>query len=201
MTSALFLSSKTTMTIGDDNLFQIGCRACSACRPSSSRAHLLSPGIESPSVGSRNVFGPRSRVSYTVSISSHCNIGPGCVVLPTPFPPSFLDQPVDSHSADEDAAAPPPHIDDEGMRSEVEGRAMEVDEVAVPAPVPPAAESDAPPSLETGETLPDCTIVFGSENRRRIWTGEGGGQARALHAKHLEYLQATLPKYNKLRMF
>lgn len=162
----------------------------------------LPPGIESPSIGSHNVFGPRSRVSYSVTISSHCNIGPGCIVLPTPFPPSFLDKLGDSHSADDDAPPPPPPPSaDEDVGTEVEkGSAMEVDEVPVQAPVPPVA-SDVPPPLETGETLPDHTIVFGSENRRRIWTGEGGGQARALHAKHLEYLQATLPKTNKLRMF
>lgn len=39
------------------------------------------------------------------------------------------------------------------------------------------------------ETLPERTVVYGAECARRLWSGEGGGQARALHAKHLAYLR------------
>lgn len=47
------------------------------------------------------------------------------------------------------------------------------------------------------ETLPERTVVYGSDCTRRTWSGEGSGQTRALHAKHLAYLREMLPKYNK----
>lgn len=63
-------------------------------------------------------------------------------------------------------------------------------------------DSPAPkPVAESVETLPDFTVVFGDENKRRKWTGEGKGQIKALHAKHLQYLAETLPKYHKLKLF
>jgi len=53
------------MRIGDDNLFEIGCR------------------VESPSVGNFNTVSTRARVHHTVRISSYCVIGAGCLVVPT----------------------------------------------------------------------------------------------------------------------
>lgn len=52
------------MRIGDDNLFEIGCR------------------VESPSIGSFNTVSARARVHHTVRISSHCVIGAACLVVP-----------------------------------------------------------------------------------------------------------------------
>ncbi|KAG2019867.1 hypothetical protein CC2G_005265 [Coprinopsis cinerea AmutBmut pab1-1] len=55
---------KEVMRIGDDNLFEIGCR------------------VECPSVGDFNTISTRSRVHHTVRISSFCVIGAGCLVVP-----------------------------------------------------------------------------------------------------------------------
>lgn len=60
--------------------------------------------------------------------------------------------------------------------------------------------SNTEPTIAGVEVLPDYTVVFGSENRRRVWSGEGIGQSRALHAKHLEYLRDVISKH-KLKMF
>ncbi|KPV75378.1 uncharacterized protein RHOBADRAFT_48422 [Rhodotorula graminis WP1] len=59
---------KQPMVVGDNNLFEVGCR------------------IESPSVGDWNTFGIRSRVSPFVEVGSNCVVGAGCIVLPSPFP-------------------------------------------------------------------------------------------------------------------
>ncbi|KAJ7577077.1 trimeric LpxA-like protein [Mycena floridula] len=56
---------KEVMRIGDDNLFEIGCR------------------IECPSIGDSNTLSTRSRVHHTVRIGSYCVIGAGCLVVPT----------------------------------------------------------------------------------------------------------------------
>ncbi|KAE9410755.1 trimeric LpxA-like protein [Gymnopus androsaceus JB14] len=55
---------KEVMRIGDDNLFEIGCR------------------IEAPSIGLFNTFSTRSRVHHTVRIGSFCVIGASCVLAP-----------------------------------------------------------------------------------------------------------------------
>jgi len=56
---------KEVMRIGDENLFEIGCR------------------VESPTVGDFNTISTRSRVHHTVRIASHCVIGAGCLLVPT----------------------------------------------------------------------------------------------------------------------
>ena len=53
------------MRIGDDNLFEIGCR------------------VECPSIGNSNTISTRARVHHTVRMASHCVIGAGCLVVPT----------------------------------------------------------------------------------------------------------------------
>lgn len=53
------------MRIGDDNLFEIGCR------------------VDSPTVGNFNTVSARARVHHTVRISSFCIIGAGCLLAPT----------------------------------------------------------------------------------------------------------------------
>ncbi|EGO03665.1 hypothetical protein SERLA73DRAFT_175229 [Serpula lacrymans var. lacrymans S7.3] len=56
---------KEIMRIGDDNLFEIGCR------------------VESPAIGNFNTISTRARVHHTVRIGSYCVIGAACVVVPT----------------------------------------------------------------------------------------------------------------------
>jgi dynactin 6 len=72
------------MRIGDDNLFEIGCRA--SCLPTHQlyvSPHFRNIGVESPSVGNFNTVSTRARVHHTVRISSYCVIGAGCLVVPT----------------------------------------------------------------------------------------------------------------------
>jgi dynactin-6 len=80
------------MRIGDDNLFEIGCRASYrlfAVRPTYGRTDSFPShpsfctGVESPSVGNFNTVSTRARVHHTVRISSYCVIGAGCLVVPT----------------------------------------------------------------------------------------------------------------------
>ncbi|KAI1785246.1 trimeric LpxA-like protein [Ganoderma leucocontextum] len=56
---------KEVMRIGDDNLFEIGCR------------------LESPTVGNCNTVCTRARVHHTLRVSSYCVIGAGVLVVPT----------------------------------------------------------------------------------------------------------------------
>lgn len=41
------------------------------------------------------------------------------------------------------------------------------------------------------DRLPDRTVVFGYDARRRLWSGEGVKQHAALHIKHLDYLRES----------
>ncbi|KAI0323091.1 trimeric LpxA-like protein [Amylostereum chailletii] len=77
---------KEVMRIGDDNLFEIGCRAF----PSFPRFPSPNPqptpritGVEATSIGNFNTISTRARVHHTVRVSSYCVIGPGCLVVPT----------------------------------------------------------------------------------------------------------------------
>ncbi|EIW55421.1 trimeric LpxA-like protein [Trametes versicolor FP-101664 SS1] len=56
---------KEVMHIGDDNLFEIGCR------------------VECPTVGNCNTVCTRARVHHTLRMSSYCVIGAGVLVVPT----------------------------------------------------------------------------------------------------------------------
>ncbi|GAA5980594.1 hypothetical protein JCM11641_006692 [Rhodosporidiobolus odoratus] len=167
---------KEPLIIGDSNLFEVGCR------------------VESPSVGSHNTFGIKSRVSPYVAVGSHCVVGAGCIVLPSPFSPSLS-------FPDLSTGSPPPfQTSDDAVASPSDT------DMASPATSPPPPPAEEPPTIsststEQLETLPDYTHVFGRENRRRKATGEGTGQAKALFVKHWEYLRDTLPKYNKLKLF
>ncbi|KIJ67851.1 hypothetical protein HYDPIDRAFT_83231 [Hydnomerulius pinastri MD-312] len=53
------------MRIGDNNLFEIGCR------------------VESPAIGNFNTISTRARVHHTVRISNYCVIGAACLLVPT----------------------------------------------------------------------------------------------------------------------
>lgn len=63
-----------------------------------------------------------------------------------------------------------------------------------------ATDEAAAQSAPVLETLPDRTVVFGADSRRRIWSGEGAGQARALHVKHVNFLREMIPRHLKLRL-
>ncbi|KAG1841311.1 trimeric LpxA-like protein [Suillus subalutaceus] len=56
---------KEVMRVGDNNLFEIGCR------------------VECPSVGNFNTISTRARVHHTVRITNYCVIGAACLVVPT----------------------------------------------------------------------------------------------------------------------
>lgn len=132
-------------------------------------ATFPSKGVEAPSIGSQNVFEAKCRVPHTIRISNNCTVGAGCTLVPDyqgpldPNPNSESTEP-SSTAEDQDPSRPSEKATSQTSVS------MSADEI---------------------ETLPDRTVVFGAEAKRRIWSGEGSGQARALHAKHLEYLRET----------
>ncbi|KAM0787771.1 hypothetical protein ACM66B_003826 [Microbotryomycetes sp. NB124-2] len=168
--------SKIVMEIGNDNHFQVGSR------------------VESPKVGSHNVFDIKSRTTFNVSVGSHCHIGPGCVVLPSPFPPAFV-------AGGPRSPVPPPLppkdiAEEDGAASP--GSDPRASTSAAPSPLPDTGTGDTDPTVET---LGDYTQIYSSDNKRRAWSGEGSAQLKALHAKHLVYLRETLPRYNKLKTF
>lgn len=70
------------MRIGDDNLFEIGCRKHLSV-PIVFNSLILCSGVESPSIGNFNTVSARARVHHTVRISSYCVIGAACLVVPT----------------------------------------------------------------------------------------------------------------------
>ncbi|KAI9247824.1 trimeric LpxA-like protein [Sporodiniella umbellata] len=51
---------------------------------------------------------------------------------------------------------------------------------------------------ESNETIADLTVVYGANSKRRTQNDMITTQA-TLHARHLEYLQEVLPKYNHLK--
>ncbi|KAL0077196.1 trimeric LpxA-like protein [Phycomyces blakesleeanus] len=53
-------------------------------------------------------------------------------------------------------------------------------------------------STETNETIPDLTVIYGAKSNRRTQTEVLPAQA-TVHARHLDYLRETLPKYNHLK--
>jgi dynactin-6 len=67
--------------------------------------------VESPSVGSNNVFEIRSRVAFNVSVGSHCTVGAGCVVLPSPFSVSRQDDTAAATSAAQESENVAGHVD------------------------------------------------------------------------------------------
>jgi dynactin-6 len=139
---------KTTMYIGNENLFSVGCR------------------VEATSIGSHNVFEAKCKVSPDVEISHHCFIGAGCTVVAEPSLSSFK-------SLEE--------ID------QINPLADEQAEASKPSPI-------------KIRKLVDYSVIFGDRSDLSQWSGEGQGQAKALHAKHLLYLSETLPKFHRTRV-
>ena len=74
---------KEVMRVGDNNLFEIGCRRFfrSWCRGPS--VMTFCTGVECPSIGNFNTISTRARVHHTVRIANYCVIGTACLVVPT----------------------------------------------------------------------------------------------------------------------
>ncbi|PWN51302.1 trimeric LpxA-like protein [Violaceomyces palustris] len=166
-TAAIVNRTKELMKIGDENLFEVGCR------------------IESPRIGSYNTFEIRSRVAHTVSIGSFCTVGAACTLIPSVLWPDDLKGIFEDDQEDVD------HLRDELQQQEV-GR---LDSTTSSQSQPSAIGDD-----ERVESIPDRTVVFGIQAKRRLWSGEGLKQQAALHAKHLEYLREAIPRSHKLKI-
>lgn len=136
-------------------------------------ANLFQTGcrIEAFAVGSNNVFEARSKVASNVSVANFCTVGAGCSVYPQPI------------SSRELASL---FIDDQDKQ----------EDQLLPTSI---ALNEAGKEL-VREELPDRTVVYGGDNRRRLWSGEGVKQQAALHAKHLDYLRDTIPSAHKLKI-
>lgn len=122
-----------------------------------------------------------------VSVTHHCLIGPGCLVLPSPFPTSLPSSPPSA------SPHPPPLTTNEPTPDP-----MEEDNPTSEAIL--AAPASMPVPLRT-ETLAPHTAVYGAESRRRKWSGEGKGQGEAYHQKQLAFQQEIMPRFLKLKMF
>lgn len=161
-TAVIVNRRSTPIKIGDNNLFEVGCR------------------IEAASVGSYNTFEVRSKVAQNVKIGSYSVIGAGCIVLPKPITDDQLAAIFDADGSEEGQRA-----------TEEQGQA---EGESIRKSTQPEAEE------EVWEELPDETVVYGADNRRRLWSGEGAQQQAALHAKHLEYLRDAIPRVHKLKI-
>ncbi|KAF9326179.1 Dynactin subunit 6 [Podila minutissima] len=53
-------------------------------------------------------------------------------------------------------------------------------------------------STNENEILPDRTVIYGSKNDRRIFSGNRTNQL-SVHQRHLDYLMQILPKFNHAR--
>lgn len=134
-------------------------------------------------------------MSHSVTIGSNCNIGTGCNVISSPFPLAV------NEALDQEMIM---------SASPIVVTISPVDSPSIPTTGPPSSTAASPAlgsrsprspqssSPMMNEILPDYSVVFGSENRRRIWSGEGSGQARALHVKHLDYLREVLVRFVSL---
>jgi dynactin 6 len=132
---------------------------------------LRSKGVESPSVGSCNTFEARCRVPSTIRISDCCTIGAGCTASPS----AFFSQ--NSQSLEPDANCD---------TSELGPPDSDPSSLSVSSPAQRLSGTNSQPQ---SELLPSHSVIFGSSSERRIWSGNGKGQATALYAKHLEYLR------------
>jgi dynactin-6 len=142
--------------------------------------------IEAASIGSNNVFEVRSKVAQTIGVGSFCTIGAGCTVLPQPLLGSSMPWEAEVFGDDQEAA------------SEALERQESTDVGDTSATTGDDSNVQVPAKLH--EDLPDQTVVFGHNNQRRLWSGEGVQQQEALHAKHLEYLREVIPKLHKLKI-
>ncbi|KDN37317.1 hypothetical protein K437DRAFT_279681 [Tilletiaria anomala UBC 951] len=162
---------ENVMRIGDYNYFEIGSR------------------VEAASVGSHNVFEVRSFVSSDVMVESFCTVGAGCVLAGNPVWP----------------------LDAEGLLKE-EHKPIFQEEESICEGAGDGRDKTEKPEAEEGEqqernkendeveAIPDRTVIYGHDSRRRLWSGEGVQQAAAVHVKHLDYLREALPKSVRLKL-
>lgn len=162
-TAVIVNRRSTPIKIGDNNLFEVGCR------------------VEAAGVGNHNVFEIKCRVASNITVGSHCVVGAGCSVLPKPIADGELEK-----LFDHDEAESPK---EQAVGTEAETGAQSIDN-------PNKDEGDK----QVLETLPDQTVVYGADSKRRLWNGEGAQQQAALHAKHLEYLRDAIPRLHKLKI-
>ncbi|CAD6574851.1 MAG: hypothetical protein CYPHOPRED_005520 [Cyphobasidiales sp. Tagirdzhanova-0007] len=185
-TASIINSSSAPLVIGSYNLFEVGCR------------------IQSPLIGSYNTFEPKCSVLENVTLDDYCVIGAGCTVVP------------DAHASLSDwESTLPAHQASDLTDSEAKSSispisslppTSEASETAIPDPsqsltdvLSLQAPSSAPSRAK--EHLPSFTVIYGSNNERRTWSGEGKEMQKALFAKHLNYLAEGLPRYARLRQF
>lgn len=161
-TAVIVNRRSTPIRIGDNNLFEVGCR------------------IEAPSIGSYNVFEMRSKVAQNVKIGSYSVVGAGCIVLPKPIADDQLET-----------------VFDDQDQQNYESTAVAGTALAQTGSMPESANERAE---QIWDELPDQTVVYGADSRRRLWSGEGAQQQAALHAKHLEYLRDAIPGAHKLKI-
>ena len=149
--------------------------------------------VEAALIGSHNIFEPRSRTHAGVQLGSYCIVGTACELYPQP---PLEDEEWDIVQPDVASDAPAEHL----PPSEV----AETEAPPLPSKASPNPETSPltaqPPTISGKETIPDYTVIYGPHSTRRKWSGEGSGQAMALHHKHLAYLTETLPKYHKLKL-
>ncbi|PWZ00227.1 trimeric LpxA-like protein [Testicularia cyperi] len=134
--------------------------------------------IEASVIGSNNIFEVRSKVASNVAVGSFCTIGAGCTVVPQPLLREDLSSIFDDGDEDEQGS----------LKTTGDDNAETDEDVA-------NVQSD-----EIRDELPDRTVVFGADCKRRLWSGEGAQQQAALHAKHLEYLRELIPRVHKLKI-
>lgn len=142
--------------------------------------HHESTGVEAASVGSHNTFEVRSFVAAEVAVESFCTVGAGCSLYGSPLHPldaeAILNEPLSDDCAVEEGYKP--------TASQMAGIPEEESEQAESA----APKEEAAQQNDI-EVIPDRTVVYGYDSKRRMWSGEGVKQQAALHAKHLDYLR------------
>ena len=150
--------------------------------------------VEAALIGSHNILEPRSRTHAGVQLGSYCVVGTACELYPQP--PLEEDE-WDMVQPEMASDAPAGHVPHSKAAEEIEAPPLPSKTSLNPDTSPLTAHS---PPQNVKETIPDYTVIFGPNSTRRRWSGEGSGQAVALHHKHLAYLTETLPKYHKLKL-
>lgn len=126
-------------------------------------------------MGSYNTFEPKSRVSSSVTIGDYCTVGAACTAT------------ADQAASEGDFLSVEALLNSDSSKSQEEAMTT--------------IASGSTSTRTATEHLSDYTVVYGSANERRKWSGEGKIQQTALMHKHLAYLSETLPKYSRLKLF
>jgi dynactin-6 len=156
-------------------------------------------GIEARQVGSYNTFEAKSKVTSSIIMGDYCTVGAACT----------LD--ADATASPEDLAAgfsystviPADGRKEQGIKPEVQEAIPQVirEDTSTGNETAAEAANEDRFAIAGMESIPSYTVVYGRENARRKWSGEGKGQQTALVHKHLAYLTEMLPKYSRLKLF